>query len=197
MPLETEAKRIQSRLSRQQIKVPIQSIRDFLTEQVFDGILTDDQIKVTVDHFVSERGSGRDEIVLSGSQLVAKEAGGIISNKAKEMGVEISVSDIESMSLRLLETVNRDSLNILATYDLAMTLIAEYMKRQDEMVMTKVSTGFNQLRENLATSNTRLTNHILSEFEDTITSAKNTENNRGDNFRLSIDNLLGKLSGNT
>lgn len=200
MPLETEAKRIQSRLSRQQIKVPIQKIRDYLIEQEFEGILSDEEIKVTLEHFAKDdnRGSGRrSEMVVSnqGNQgLVANEACGILTNKAKEMGVEISVADIESMSLRLLETINQDSLNVLSTYEIAMALITEYMKRQEDMMIAKVSQGFDELRANIATSNTRLTSQILDEFDQTIKNASNTATNRGDNFRLSIENLLAKLN---
>lgn len=196
MPLETEAKRIQSRLSRQQIKVPIQEIRDFLNENGFEGILSDNEIKVTLESFQDKRGSGRksEMVIASQNGLVAKEAGGIITKKAQEMGVEISVADIEDMSLRLLETVNKDSLNILSTYEVAMALISEYMKRQEDMMMTKVSQGFDELRANIATSNTRLTNQILEEFDETIKNANNTATNRGDNFRLSIENLLAKLN---
>lgn len=193
--LETEAKRIQSRLSRQQIKVPIQEIRNYLTEKGLDGILTDEDIKVTLEFFAHRGGGRKDEMVVVGqSGLVASDAGGIITKKAQEMGVEISVADIESMSMRLLEIVNNDSLNVLSTYEVAMALISEYMKRQEDAIMAKVSHGFDELRANIATSNTRLTNQILQEFDDTINAAKDTATNRGDNFRINIENLLAKLS---
>lgn len=184
--METEAKRVRARLYRSGVSVPIGDIRQYLADNGWDGILTDEQMTDAIAYF-TERGTGRGE-------LTTTTANSIITQQAEKMGVVVSTTDIQELSVTLLQTLNADTVNLLDATAAAMSLISEYTARKEAIVMSQINDGFAAINQEIGESNTRITSKLLDEFTKMQVDANTVSEARTDKFFLSIDELLGQFS---